>query len=254
MTPISANTRSEAWLEALRYLKDKGDGVGYNIILSIENPTSYNQDERDIEEKLDRLLSRYNLSLNTIAQTIFPASEYRSYGVRGVYSIYPEKIYPKIKKDWGTYAYRLVRKSKNGTFFNPLEFLVDKMKNELEKRGPKRACYEISLSDPSFECNLYQSDEDYKRRMGGPCLSHLSFKINHQEAKINLTAIYRSHYYIERALGNLRGLGYLMGFVAEQVGLEVGELVVHSSYAQIDWYRKGKWKKSETSSFLKEIL
>jgi hypothetical protein len=49
-----------------------------------------------------------------------------------------------------------------------------------------------------------------------------------------LTAIYRSHYYIERALGNILGLAQLLTFVAAEVGVDVGSLVCHSTYAVID--------------------
>jgi hypothetical protein len=49
-----------------------------------------------------------------------------------------------------------------------------------------------------------------------------------------LTAQYRNHYYIEKLLGNLIGLGRLMAFVAHETGSKVGSLTVLSTHAQID--------------------
>ena len=70
---------------------------------------------------------------------------------------------------------------------------------------------------------------------GGQCLSFLSFKIQPGAAKtLALTAMYRNHFYIEKLLGNLVGLGRLMSFVAREGGLGVGALTVVSTHAEID--------------------
>ena len=58
--------------------------------------------------------------------------------------------------------------------------------------------------------------------------------------RLMLTVMYRYHYYIEKALGNLIGLAQLQQFVAEQVGLKVGPMVCHSTYAKLD--TDGGWK------------
>jgi thymidylate synthase len=46
--------------------------------------------------------------------------------------------------------------------------------------------------------------------------------------------MYRNHYYVEKLLGNLIGLGRLMEFVAREAGLKVGNLTVISTHAVID--------------------
>ncbi len=51
---------------------------------------------------------------------------------------------------------------------------------------------------------------------------------------LTLTAMYRNHFYIEKLLGNLIGLGRLMAFVAREANLNVGALTVVSTHAQID--------------------
>jgi hypothetical protein len=51
---------------------------------------------------------------------------------------------------------------------------------------------------------------------------------------VTLTAVYRNHFYIEKLLGNLIGLGRLMAFVARESNLNVGALTVVSTRAEID--------------------
>ncbi len=51
---------------------------------------------------------------------------------------------------------------------------------------------------------------------------------------LTLTAQYRNHFYIEKLLGNLIGLGRLMAFVARETQLQVGPLTVISTHAEID--------------------
>ena len=49
-----------------------------------------------------------------------------------------------------------------------------------------------------------------------------------------MTVMYRNHFYIEKLLGNLMGLGRLMAFVAGETGLAMGALTVISTHAEID--------------------
>jgi hypothetical protein len=49
-----------------------------------------------------------------------------------------------------------------------------------------------------------------------------------------LTAQYRNHYYIEKLLGNLIGLGRLMAYIAKETETQVGNLTVVSTHATID--------------------
>ncbi len=65
-----------------------------------------------------------------------------------------------------------------------------------------------------------------------------------------LTAVYRYHYYIQRALGNLIGLAQLLAFVAEEVGVEIGPLVCHSTYAVLD--TEGGWSRTEMLKLIAE--
>jgi hypothetical protein len=52
--------------------------------------------------------------------------------------------------------------------------------------------------------------------------------------------MYRNHFYIEKLLGNLIGLGRLMAFVGREAKLRVGALTVISTHAEIDLPRRAR--------------
>jgi hypothetical protein len=53
-----------------------------------------------------------------------------------------------------------------------------------------------------------------------------------------LTVMYRNHFYVEKAIGNLIGLAQLLSFVAAEAGVRVGPLICHSTLAELD---TGSW-------------
>jgi hypothetical protein len=61
---------------------------------------------------------------------------------------------------------------------------------------------------------------------------------------LSMTALYRSHFYVQKTLGNLLGLSQLLMFIAHEAELAVGTLVVHSIYAVLD-KRPKAWGKKE---------
>ena len=258
---IIAPSRAEAWLEAAIHLGRQQKGEDYNIILEIEHPNIGNERSKEIEDYVDNfLVTRGVASLHTIAETIFPTVEYLRNGSKGVYVNYAKEIYPKIKKlkenQWGTYAHRLLcRKNAKGEDFVPLEACVDRLKAQLEKanikgKGPYRAAYELGIVDVATDIPIHVSG--FNRRIyGGPCLSHVSFKLGRNHELI-LTAFYRSHYYMQRALGNLLGLARLQSFVAKNCGTEVGVLVCHSTFGKLE-NLQGRWTKGEAIAAVKSL-
>ena len=229
---IQTATRTEAWVEATKFLLSEGPTL--NLSLSIASPGDrgpFPHADKSIDEYLS---GESQLPLHTVAETIFPGYEYRRRGSDGVFEVYPNDVYPAIRKHpqitWGTYAYRMVRrKNADGEFVNPLRQLVEKMSGELATKGPKRSCYELGVGEGEYDIALYNTAEDGSRRMGGPCLSHLSFKLFH--GAVHLVALYRSHDYAYKVPGNLLGLARLQSFVCRETGQALGSLVVHSSYS-----------------------
>jgi hypothetical protein len=235
-TLFTARTRLEAWLAAADFLLAPGHAL--NVILSITSPGSDGDVARPARLLIDEFYgSEDEFPLHTVAETIFPAWEYRHRGLRGVFDVYGEE-YAVLKhgepQRWGTYAHRLIRrKTAGGESVNPLDILIRKMRSEFlqENRGSYRACYELGIAESEYDLPLYNTVDDQGRRRGGPCLSHLSFKLD--EGSVHLTAVYRSHDYRYKVLGNLLGLARLQACVANEVGAELGSLVVHSTYAYL---------------------
>jgi thymidylate synthase len=127
----------------------------------------------------------------------------------------------------------LRRRQADGTVINPLQVMIERMKKEASReRGSLASCYELSIAAGEYDFPIYNTVDDKGYRIGGPCLSHLSFKL--WNGAVHLTAVYRSHCYRWKVLGNLLGLARLQQFVADQVEVGVGSLIIHSTYAYLD--------------------
>jgi hypothetical protein len=234
---ITALTRLEAWIDATEVLLQSDSEL--NVILSIDRPGSDGPMSKSAAAIVDEFLrAEKSKPLHSVAETIFPAWEYRKRGFDGMSDTYADVEYPQIKEGWGTYAYRMLRRRNGkGDVLNPLADLIAKMKDEASLPAPKSACYELGIAEGAYDLPLYITTDDQTRRMGGPCLSHLSFK--YAAGAVHLTALYRSHEYRYKTLGNLLGLARLQGCVAQEVGAAIGTLVVHSTYA---WLAPSKVK------------
>ena len=235
------------WLTAARHLQAAG-GFGRNLVLEISRPGVMRRSDLHTLRRVDaQIIAQDNgLSIDTIAGTIFPQGLYDR---RGRPDFYEEhfRLLDRAKKagTWGQYFERMTRrKAPDGTLVNPLEDVIEKLKRAVTAgRSIYQSTYELSPSDPAqdidpvdddgAELATYDPVRDRKRSYGGPCLSHLSFKITDRHV-LDLTAIYRSHRYCERALGNLVGLARLQKYVAEQASLDLGKLTCISTHADLD--------------------
>lgn len=238
MKPIEALTCTEAWVTASKHLLQMPGRRDYNIVLEIADPITVTPRDLKVISRVDRFLrSKDGLPVCTVANTIFPLSYYQHEGAEGIFESYPA-AHDTLKKHpdayWGPYAIRMLRRiGPDGEVIKPLETLVTKLKRELTGAGPKRAIYELNVIDPLLELPIYDPEKDATRVLGGPCLSHVSFKLT-SDRRLILTALYRSHYYVQRALGNLIGLAQLQCFVARESGLSAGPLVCLSTMAVLE--------------------
>jgi hypothetical protein len=250
--PIEAKTCVEAWLKAVNLLATMPDRCAYNVILDISNPVTMNKLDQRIVKAVDRFLTNHEADpVATVAATIFPASDYRRNGVKGVFEDFPERTYPKLTTRWGTYAGRMLRHTgKNGKPFNPLEVTIEKLRAQSKRKSPLRGIYEVGLTDMLTDVPIFDPALDSKRTMGQPCLAHLSFKLR-EDKGVMLTALYRNHYYVQRALGNLIGLSQLLYFVARESCLTAKSLVCHSTFARLDT-DKG-WSLTAVKELLSEL-
>ena len=252
MQAIAGSSRADAWFKAINVIVEDDDWEAFHLVVEIADATKSGPKDQAVEEVVNNFLVAHGSQpLQTVAETIFPASEYRRYGSDGVYRYYPETVYPEIKDGkWGTYAYRLLRrKSADGKrHFNPLEECVGKIRNVLSGPRTYRACYEIDIADSGFDLHTYDGCVDRRRQRSGPCLAHLSFKIN-GGSRLLMTATYRNHYYIERFLGNMLGLGQLQRFICDETGLEPGPILCVSTLAAVE--TGGLWGKGDVRALMR---
>lgn len=244
MHPCSDKTRAGAWLKAAQILR-KMKTHAYNLILEVEQPALATPQSRAIETRVDGFLNAHDCQpIHTVAETIFPAAEYVTGGLSKVLQ-YPDAIYPEIKSvnanSRGTYALRLTqRKCSDGTLMRPLGVLIDKLRRQLERRGPQRAVYELDLGLEPLELKFYDPEIDHANPRGGQCLSHVSVKLG-PDRELYLTALYRYQYFIQKAIGNLKGLARLQACIAREVGIPVGPLVCHATLAILETSPQWNW-------------
>lgn len=262
--PIAALEDSEsiaaAWLQAVSYLKAQPGRKCYNLAYLITRPDLKTAEDASVISAVDAFArSVGEHPVTTVANTIFPLACYRRGGADGIYEHYVRDVYPKVKTGWGNYIERMLRRrdakgnvllDRLGSPVNPLKSLTDKLKKRLATGGTTTH-YELPLSDEVFEISTYDPVRDAKYQWGGPCLSHLSFKLDVTQS-LRLTAFYRSHFYLERALGNLVGLARLQQFVAAEAGCSSGPLTLIASEARLE-SGLGSAKAAEVHAFLAKL-
>lgn len=176
---------------------------------------------------IDEFLSGYDQSVDTVANTIFPAGLYRRYGAPEFFDVFLDTVLKKVRRTerWsGYYFERMIQyPTPSGEQPNQLWNLVQRLRDDNVSALNK---FELSLFDPVRDVD----NSPY----GGQCLSFMSFKvIPGADKALTLTAMYRNHFYIEKLLGNLVGLGRLIDFVAGETGMKVGALTVISTHAEM---------------------
>jgi hypothetical protein len=240
-------TTVHAWLQAAKALAGTGNRA-YNLLYSVSEPSKLTAGGREAIKIFNSFALSHGLhSTETVANTIFPLDTYLSKGPDAFSDYYLDAIFPKVRKQWGTYFERMVRRhnddgspmTKDGEPLNPLVRLVEKVRRRVDGSGRTTTHYELSLDEPQLDLATYDPHHDGEYQVGGPCLSHVSFKIDAQGA-LRLTAFYRSHWYIARALGNLIGLARLQSYVAAQSGAGTGPLTIIASEAVLDLSGNGR--------------
>lgn len=219
---------ASAWREAFRAVDAKSGHAAYNVIVDVMDPVA-NTTRQDARIAIvDDFLSGCDKSLETVANTIFPAGLYHRYGAPAFFDVFRDNVLKKVRRNerWSGYYFERMMQypAPAGEPPNQLWNIVERIRDEHVRALNK---FELSLFDPVRDVD----NSPY----GGQCLSFLSFKIvPGTEKSLSLTAMYRNHFYIEKLLGNLIGLGRLMAFVARETDLKVGSLTVVSTHAEID--------------------
>jgi hypothetical protein len=233
---------ASAWLEAALKVDGQPGHEAYNVLIDVQDPTAGANANDPVVAEVEAFLQERGKSVRAIANTIFPEGLYRRHGAPEFIRVFHERVLPKVRKSarWSGYYFERMTAypRQDGAPLNQLWGIVDRIRNEGNRSRNK---FELSLFDPERDVD----NSPY----GGQCLSFLSFKLLPGAAKpLALTAVYRNHYYIEKLLGNLIGLGRPMAFVAQEGRVALGPLTVLSTHAEID--QPGGTKRSEIAGLL----
>src|SRR3954451_9349653 len=218
-----------AWLAASKAVESKPGHEAHDVVIGIENPTTETTRANGIVAAVDGYLKVRGKSVVCVANTIFPLALYQRHGAPALFDVFHKRVLPKVRKNqrWSGYYFERMTNhpTRSGEAFNPLWDIIERLRNFDQNRSYNK--YELTIFDPERDIDL--------SAYGGQCLSFLSFKVARGNPKrLNLTAVYRNHFYTEKLLGNLIGLGRVMNFVAQEAGFEVGGLTVISTHAVVD--------------------
>ena len=217
-----------AWREAVRYVDAQPGHQAFDVAFSIADPVVGLSKSNIRMAIVNDFLVEHAKPLRTVANTIFPQSLYLRYGAPDFFDVFNKQIINKIRKNhrWSGYYFERMTNwpGCDGASHNQLWNIVQRIRSPQVRARNK---YELSIFDPNRDVD----NSPY----GGQCLSHLSFKVVSGDPDIlRLTAMYRNHFYIEKLLGNIFGLGLLMAFIAHECDLKIGPLTIQSTHAVID--------------------
>jgi hypothetical protein len=207
----------EAWSSATRVLLDSGDR--FNLTVHITEPTALEESTvgRFCPSIVDPSISK---SIYDVANTIFPSlSPYHTGPLPAFFDHYLRAYLRGQKRHsttWGCYFLRLI--SFGSTQKNQLKSVVEALSGWGKR--PRAA----------FVLHLSSSELDKPKPLGAPCLQYAQL-LRNDESTISLLAVYRSHDYFQKALGNFVGLTRLLRFVCYHTGMEPGSLTCLSTYA-----------------------
>ncbi|MGB3471101.1 MAG: hypothetical protein WBA51_09795 [Erythrobacter sp.] len=219
----------------------------HNVVIDVANPLGRASLTDPVVAAVDAFFGdRDTKRIETVANTIFPAALYRRYGSPAFFDRFRDNVLPKVrspgKKSWSGYYFERMMQlpQAKGEPINQLTEIIGRLKDPNVRALNK---FELSVFDPARDVD----GSPY----GGQCLSFASFKLigENDERRLTLTAMYRNHYYIEKLLGNLIGLGRLLQFVAEESGIAMGSLTILSTHATVD-VKNGRWNRGDIDTLL----
>ncbi|WP_134119353.1 hypothetical protein [Kribbella kalugense] len=258
------------------------DGYAINLMTTVSAPLA--AEDVGIREEIDRILVDGHRSgtrvqsVDTVAGTIFPVDLYVAPGfafqpgldssktaeldlaAADMYEAYLD-ILPILRTESanqrGTYFGRMISwPGKTGGGFNQLAERVRVLRHERTLKRSKHNLDDIAVGGEAeglwghdvrdgVPAGLQVYAANDRRPRGFPCLVHIDLTVF--QGRLSLAAVYRHQYLVTKAYGNLLGLSRLQGFLAQQTGYEVGELVVNATMADLE---EGTYTKSGVSDLI----
>ena len=89
---------ASAWREAVRAVDAKRDHEAYNVILDIDDPTAASTIAHPGVAAVNGFLTDRAKPIETVANTIFPASLYLRHGAPAFFDVFNERVLPKVRR------------------------------------------------------------------------------------------------------------------------------------------------------------
>jgi hypothetical protein len=207
---ICADTPVVAWAEAIDVLRNHSPQFGMRV--EIRKPSAATSAQYSALDPAN--FSNGAKSIKDVATTIFPRFDGRPKETRAAFFKRNAPIYARWRarapQSWGTYYERLT--SYGPSRVNQVERSIAALNGWARQQ---KAALVLHLSGPEL---------DKPKAQGQPCWQFGEF-LREDVESLSLLAVYRSHHYFLKALGNFWGLARLMQFVADHCHLKVGRLV-----------------------------
>lgn len=219
---IKSNNCLTAWRDVCQYILTNGDG--FNMLVQIENPLSYSP------EQLTEITNSAVISataVSNVINTIFPAklrsrnlnlSNQQFYDKHEQIYLKGKKVHRKNRSRWGTYFLRFTKFGTGSK--NQLQPIIDGINN---RANNQKACYIMHVSSIDLDNNT--------RVIGNPCLQYVQFGVYNNA--LHLSAVYRNHDFLTKALGNYIGLSKLLEFVCSETNSRIGTVTVQSLHYEL---------------------
>lgn len=218
---FAADTIHDAWRACARHLVEHGPRL--NLLVHIGDPDAV--DEEQLRMLDPQRVAPSVMSVFDVATTIFPKPSARSSLPVGGFVAHYLPRYARLKRrqggGWGFYFQRLA------SFGSSSEPQLERLVEGLSGWGHGH--------HGAFVVHLSSAQTDRPRPQGGPCWQYGQF-MAHDNAP-SLLAVYRSHDYFQKALGNFAGLSRLLTYVCSKTGHSVGTLTCVSTYAFLGNHR-----------------
>lgn len=249
----------EAWLTVLEAAESTRDGRVLHAVLAITDPQAPVSEVVALNDAL--LVPRGDHSVDTVANTLFPANLYSPPDVDFAPNLAPQQVwqldaaanelyaaYRDVLPDLctfdgnehGTYFGRLVSwpgKTRDG--YNQLNRRVEQLRAHRKRRESAANAADFVLEGiaeiesaavEAAGLQMYKSNDE--RQIAFPCLVHVDISVVGN--CLNLMAVYRHWHLVHKAYGNLIGLTRLLHFLSQQTGYEPGELMIHATVANAE--------------------
>lgn len=233
---------SIAWARTLVAVSDAPEHKSVHVITRVADPTA---EDTQIRQMVDRMLDGLDRRpVETVANTLFPRAMALQTPDPDDLAARYLKALPTIQRvdranARGTYFERLIDyPAPDGRRINQITETIRRIEVERGYKGSKTARYEVGMEDLSTSVPVQEPGRDTST-MDFPCLSLLSFQLDHRE-RLHVAAHYRSHYLTERAYGNYLAIGRLLAYICGHAGIEPGSMTVVAGYAQVDHYRQSR--------------